>query len=168
MVSAHGSSMVEPRQENRSRAKHLPCRAQGDTCSSGVQRTCKSFVTLRTICTCLAHCSPLIYIARRILCAPLLCDVQALQELSLADNQLQELPPSIAGLQSLARLWVYGNCLRRLPTELLQLPALKGEDLGRHERLSCSVQSELCKQSPLQSVPTSPVTAWSPFQANTM
>ena len=94
-----------------------------------LERMCKPLATFLTLGTQSAQCSPLLlYKARCAIRAPLLCNVQALRELSLADNQLQELPPSIAGLQSLARLWVYGNCLRRLPADLLHMPALKGED----------------------------------------
>ena len=76
-----------------------------------------------------------------------LCAVQALRELSLADNQLQDLPPSCASLQSLARLWTYGNCLRRLPADLLQLPALKGEDSGQHQHFNAAC-SKSCASSP--------------------
>jgi hypothetical protein len=54
------------------------------------------------------------------------CDaiLQALESLSVADNHLQHLPASMAGLISLKQLWAYGNHLQSLPADILDLPAI--------------------------------------------
>jgi hypothetical protein len=58
---------------------------------------------------------------------------QALEELSLADNELQALEPqALQGLTSLKRLHLYGNQLRELPLQALTaLPQLQVGRLGR-------------------------------------
>lgn len=57
------------------------------------------------------------------LCVP----VQALETLSLADNQLTDLPDGISRLALLKQLWVYGNQLQDLPDDILKLPAIKSK-----------------------------------------
>ena len=51
--------------------------------------------------------------------------LQALESLSVADNHLQHLPASMAGLVSLKQLWAYGNHLQSLPADILDLPAIR-------------------------------------------
>ena len=53
--------------------------------------------------------------------------LQALESLSVADNHLQHLPASMAGLASLKQLWAYGNHLQSLPADILDLPAIRRE-----------------------------------------
>lgn len=49
---------------------------------------------------------------------------QALEELSVADNALTELP-SLGGATSLHSLWAYGNNLKALPATVVSLPSLR-------------------------------------------
>ena len=49
----------------------------------------------------------------------------SLQDLSLAGNQLTELPDDIGNLQSLKRLQLSGNYLQRLPDSICNLTALQ-------------------------------------------
>lgn len=51
--------------------------------------------------------------------------LQALQELSVADNQLQQLPPSFGALTALHKLYLYGNHLTSLPSTLTGCTSLR-------------------------------------------
>ena len=50
---------------------------------------------------------------------------RALQDLSLAGNQLTELPDNIGNLRSLKRLQLSGNYLEKLPDSLCNLQSLQ-------------------------------------------
>lgn len=65
--------------------------------------------------------------------------LQALESLSVADNHLQHLPASMAGLVSLKQLWAYGNHLQSLPADILDLPAIRRKLTAIfHIRLPCT------------------------------
>ena len=51
--------------------------------------------------------------------------MHALQDLSLAGNQLTQLPDNIGNLQSLKRLQLSGNYLETLPDSLCKLESLQ-------------------------------------------
>src|SRR5262245_51201154 len=71
---------------------------------------------------------------------PSLASLSALEQLSVAENELAELPGWIARLGRLTELYIYGNKLTRLPQEIGSLAHLMVLDLSHQ---------------PLQSLPAS-------------
>jgi hypothetical protein len=70
------------------------------------------------------------------------CCLQAVTELSIADNRLTALPDDWSGCSSLQKLHAYGNQLQQLPLSPQGLPALlpaaAGSDsAGGHKQLRC-------------------------------
>ena len=66
----------------------------------------------------------------------------------MADNHLQHLPASMAGLVSLKQLWAYGNHLQSLPADILDLPAIRRELTAiRHLESFCPACFALCHAS---------------------
>lgn len=53
-----------------------------------------------------------------------MCLLQALTELSIADNMISQLPEDLSALTALRKAHLYGNQLRQLPMGPLGLPAL--------------------------------------------
>ena len=81
--------------------------------------------------------------------------LQALGSLSVADNQLQQLPASMAGLVSLKQLWAYGNHLQSLPADILNLPAIRRTLTAICHNVTC-----FCRASFAVSALTSPFPAF--------
>lgn len=80
-------------------------------------------------------------------CSPIPTRASELEELSLAGNQLQELPPEIGQLRGLVRLQLSGNQLCSLPDSIGQLPSLAG--LWLHGNLLQRLPAELGSLSSL-------------------
>ena len=51
--------------------------------------------------------------------------MQEMEEMNVADNCLGGLPTSLAGMDRMKELWIYGNKIQHLPDSILRLRSLE-------------------------------------------